>query len=223
MARGFRTFNRTFKLCLFMISANQSRPMGLFPWKSRRYICQSLIPPIPGSFDRMSLMYSKAKASRATGVRTFDCHVCNMPALICQTARKEVELHIVWGPSRAGSSLLGASFFSDLDVELGFSHIDEFIIRLGLDFRLVKLCPQFLELGLKFLDVTQKILLLDLGRLGLCLFDCFNSFHGCYLRVFLTALSFKTCFHVQECCYFIASDQAFLCVVKTLSNNSLSL
>ena len=57
--------------------------------------------------------------------------VCNMPALIRQTARKEIEPHIVWGPSRAGSSLLGASFFSDRDIEGLFGHVDHRIIRLG--------------------------------------------------------------------------------------------
>ena len=66
--------------------------------------------------------------------------VCNMPASIRQTARKDVEPHIVWGPSRAGSLLLGASFFSYRDVELGFSHIDELVVRFSLDLGLGKLC-----------------------------------------------------------------------------------
>ena len=68
--------------------------------------------------------------------------VCNMPALIRQTARKDVEPHIVWGPSRAGSLLLGASFFSYRDLELGLGNIDQFFVGLGFDFRFLKLGAQ---------------------------------------------------------------------------------
>src|SRR5574344_3003492 len=87
-----------------------------------------------------------------------------MPALIRQTARKEVEPHIVWGPSRAGSLLFGASFFSDLDVKLGFCDIDKFVVRFCLNLRLVKLRLQFLELGLKLQNRLRKFLFLDLRK-----------------------------------------------------------
>ena len=67
--------------------------------------------------------------------------VCNMPASLRQTARKDVEPHIVWGSLRAGCLLLGASFFSYLDAELGFGNIDKLIKGFGFDFSFRKLGP----------------------------------------------------------------------------------
>ena len=102
--------------------------------------------------------------------------VCNMPALIRQTARKDVEPHIVWGPSRAGSLLLGASFFSDLDVKLGFCNVDKFIVRFRLNFRLGQLRPQFLDLRLKLQNRLRKFLFLDLRRWFGGILGFFDSF-----------------------------------------------
>lgn len=56
---------------------------------------------------------------------------CNRPACLRQTVRKVVGPHSAWGPLRAGYSLLGASFFSYTDTELGFGDIDELIIDFG--------------------------------------------------------------------------------------------
>lgn len=106
-----------------------------------------------------------------------------MPALIRQTARKEVEPHIVWGSFACRFSTAWRQLFSDLDVKLGFCDIDKFVVRFCLNLRIVKLRPQFLELGLKLQNRLRKFLFLDLRKWFGRILGFFDSFHGCYLRV----------------------------------------
>ena len=65
-----------------------------------------------------------------------------MPASLHQTARKGAEPRIGRDSLRAGSLLLGASFFSYRDLELGLGNIDQFFVGLGFDFRFLKLGAQ---------------------------------------------------------------------------------
>ena len=65
---------------------------------------------------------------------------------------------------RAGCLLLGASFFSDLDVELGLGNVDEFVVRFRLDLRFCQLRPQSLEFSLEFLNILGKFLGRNLRR-----------------------------------------------------------
>ena len=88
-----------------------------------------------------------------------------MPASSRQTARKDTEPHNVWGSSHAGCLLFGASFFSELDVELGLGDIDELIVRFRFYLSLGQLRPQSLQFGLEFLDIRRKFLLLAGFRL----------------------------------------------------------
>lgn len=72
VVRGRRKLLRRIMPLHDIISIKRSRPTGLLPLKSRRYMCQSFNAPIPGAIRRTLRTYSITKASRAALIIDFD-------------------------------------------------------------------------------------------------------------------------------------------------------
>ena len=83
----------------------------------------------------------------------------NKPAWIRQTVRRDTRRGSVSRPLRAGSLLLGASFFSYRNSELGLGHVYQLVIGFCLNLCLQELSLQLPDPLLKLYDVGVLLLL----------------------------------------------------------------
>ena len=152
VVRGFLCRKRTLSPYSSMIRQNRSRPIGLPYPNSVLYICQSFIPPIPGLLPALPVCTGAQTPPWQPWPAPRLRRIGNRPAWLRQTVHKGTRRGSVSNPLHAGSLLLGASFFSYRNPELGLGNAYQFVIGFRLDLCLQKLFLQFLDLLLKFSD-----------------------------------------------------------------------